>query len=165
MGECKDAIVARCLSRIRRWRVPANYSRKDWAEELAAVVACAAVVAQCEYDDSRGVPLDAFLYERVFAAALARYRQGWRFGYRYMGEFHTAGEPPHRSTIQLAGGNLASVIARLPEADRHLITGLFWDDRTEAELAAQFAVTQQAISKRKSAVLKRLRSALEQRKW
>jgi DNA-directed RNA polymerase specialized sigma subunit len=42
---------------------------------------------------------------------------------------------------------------------------LFWDDRTEAELGAQFAVTQQAISKRKSAVLKRLRSALEQGKW
>jgi hypothetical protein len=98
MGECKDAIVARCLSRIRRWRVPANYSRNDWAEELAAVVACAAVVAQCEYDDSRGVPLDAFLYERVFAAALARYRQEWRFGYRYMGEFHTAGEPPHATS-------------------------------------------------------------------
>jgi RNA polymerase sigma factor (sigma-70 family) len=162
MGECKDPIVARCLARVCRWPVPANYSRQDWVEELTAVVACAALVAQDEYDASRGVPLEAFLYERVLAAALAHYRQEWRFAYRCGGDFDTARELPGRGATNTSDEILAYVLARLPDADQHLIANLYWDDWTEAQLAARLAVTQQAISKRKSVALKRLRKVLEQ---
>lgn len=46
------------LKRIRSWRVPPNWSRGDWFEELAAVATAAAWQAICDFDPERGVPLD-----------------------------------------------------------------------------------------------------------
>jgi RNA polymerase sigma factor (sigma-70 family) len=57
--------------------------------------------------------------------------------------------------------SVAHAVASLPKPDRDLIRNLFWEGQTEAEIAAQLKVTQQAISKRKAVILKRLRKTLE----
>ena len=49
----------------------------------------------------------------------------------------------------------------LPENERTLINELFFNDRTEAELAAEQLITQQAISKRKMKILAKLKNLIE----
>ena len=49
----------------------------------------------------------------------------------------------------------------LPENERTLINELFFNDRTEAELAAELLITQQAISKRKMKILAKLKNLIE----
>src|SRR5258707_2192007 len=66
------------LRRARSWRVPPNWSAIDWHEELRAVALAAAWQAGQDHDPSRGVPLGGFVYFRVQAQALTRYRQEWR---------------------------------------------------------------------------------------
>ena len=55
------------LKRIRAWRVPPNWSRSDWFEELAAVATAAAWQAVYEFDPDRGVPLAGFGYCRIMS--------------------------------------------------------------------------------------------------
>src|SRR5438094_3066407 len=67
------------FKRIRSWRVPPNWSRDDWLEELAAVATAAAWQALCDFDPDRGVPLAGFGYCRMISRCLARYRKEWRY--------------------------------------------------------------------------------------
>jgi DNA-directed RNA polymerase specialized sigma24 family protein len=48
-------------------------------------------------------------------------------------------------------------LARLPSSDLWLVEQLFLRDRTEADIATQIGITQQAVSKRKQLILLRLR--------
>ena len=54
------------------------------------------------------------------------------------------------------------LINDLPEPDRNLIECLFWEDRTEREIAGRLGITQQAVSKRKHRILDELRETLTQ---
>src|SRR5439155_10929410 len=67
------------LKRIRSWRVPPNWSRCEWLEELTAVGTAAAWQAVCDFDPKRGVPLAGFGYCRMISRCLARYRKEWRY--------------------------------------------------------------------------------------
>jgi hypothetical protein len=67
------------FKRTRSWRVPPNWSRDDWLEELAAVATAAAWQALCDFDPDRGVPLAGFGYCRIISRCLARYRKEWRY--------------------------------------------------------------------------------------
>src|SRR6266581_4482059 len=67
------------FKRIRSWRVPPNWSQRDWFQELAAVGTAAAWQAVCEFDAARGVPLAGFGYCRTMTRCLARYRKEWRY--------------------------------------------------------------------------------------
>jgi RNA polymerase sigma factor (sigma-70 family) len=48
----------------------------------------------------------------------------------------------------------------LPEDDRRLIECLFWEGRTEQDIAGRLGITQQAVSKRKRKILLKLRRNL-----
>ena len=50
-----------------------------------------------------------------------------------------------------------SALDSLAELDRGLIRQLFWDGRTEDDLAREWGVSQQAVSKRKQKILRALR--------
>src|SRR5256714_11607287 len=67
------------FNRLRSWRVPPNWSRGDWFEELAAVGTAAAWQAVCDFDLDRGVPLAGFGYCRMMTRCLSRYRKEWRY--------------------------------------------------------------------------------------
>src|SRR4029450_9456417 len=70
-----SALLNSCLSRVSAWQVPPCWSRLDWLEERRAYIVSAAWQAVCDYDSSRNVPLPAFVYRRVIADSLTRYRR------------------------------------------------------------------------------------------
>jgi hypothetical protein len=78
---CRSTVA--CLRHISHWRVPPNWSHRDWSCEIRAQTAAAAWQAACDYDASRGVPFEAFVRERVNESALGRYRREWRYVIRH----------------------------------------------------------------------------------
>jgi DNA-directed RNA polymerase specialized sigma24 family protein len=164
-GATEPAGLIAGLRRARSWRVPPNWSALDWHEELRAVALAAAWQAEQDHDPARGVPLDGFVYCRVKAQALARYRQEWRYALRVA--------PVDTEIIEtLAGADLAAhparaefesldrALERLPERERWLLDQLFWQHRTETFVAAQLQISQQAINKRKQSAFRHLRTLL-----
>jgi RNA polymerase sigma-70 factor (ECF subfamily) len=153
-------ILQSSLHRIFRWRVPPNWSVPDWREEMRAEAACAACLAAQDFDPSLGVPLDAYARQRVLSRTFTRYRQEWAFALRMAEEL---GAEAHESTLSdcirpmVAGQKFRSVVDRLPESDRWLIRQLFMNDRSEADIAEEMGISQQAINKRKRAILARMR--------
>ena len=49
-------------------------------------------------------------------------------------------------------------LAQVPREDDWLIRRLFWEGRSEAEVARDLGITQQAVSKRRARALRRLRA-------
>ena len=124
--------------------------------------ALAACEARRSFDPGRLVPLDAFLYRRVVESVWTRYRQEWSFGRRCRPAAafteHPAAESdrPDPEVVN----RLASILGNLGESDRGLVRRLFWDGRSEDELAFELGVSRQAVNKRKQKLLQRLRSEL-----
>jgi RNA polymerase sigma factor (sigma-70 family) len=174
--ETLGSAVQSGLKRTRSWRVPPNWSRDDWSEELAAVATAAAWQALCDFDPDRGVPLAGFGYCRIISRCLARYRKEWRYALHLVAsdsreEESTTFEHPeltassavpvngtHRSNDDLLG-----TIGALPAKQRRLIEQLFWEDHTETEVAATIGTNQSTINRRKRAILNRLRIKLRNR--
>jgi DNA-directed RNA polymerase specialized sigma24 family protein len=153
---------ARCWSRIRSWRVPPRWSPHDWWDEARAQGALAACEAHRSFEPGRLVPLDAFLYRRVVETVWARYRQEWSFGRRCRPDAALPDRPaagsdrPDPEVID----RLVSMLGYLCEGEQRLIRRLFWDGRTEDELALELGVTRQAVNRRKQRLLRHLRSDL-----
>jgi RNA polymerase sigma factor (sigma-70 family) len=145
------------MRRIRAWRAPPGWGPADWWEEVAAEAAIAALLAVTDFDPYRGVPLGCYVRMRVLGHALARYRREWLYGTRCSS--HRAdrerADPPDTS-VPGAGEEMVQALESLPEADRWLIRRLFWDGRSQAEVAEEMGISQQAVSKRKRRVLKHL---------
>jgi RNA polymerase sigma factor (sigma-70 family) len=153
--------------------VPPNWSRGDWFEELAAVGTAAAWQAICEFDPKRGVPLAGFGYCRMMTRCLARYRKEWRYALHLVANDSREKETPTFRHSGLAASSAASVDGRhrsiddlrgavgtLPAEQRRLIEQLFWDERTETEVAGAMGTNQSTINRRKQAILKGLRVKL-----
>jgi hypothetical protein len=160
LGPLPLPVANSCLRRIRRWRVPPNWSVSDWRNEMRAEAACAAWQAVCDYDPSFGAPFSAFADQRVLTRALTRHRQEWAYALRLAQEY----DPEDSDTRVLDSGVPAvfddwpgHALARLSKPDLWLIGQLFFRDRTEADIATQIGVTQQAVNKRKWMILLRLR--------
>ena len=158
------------LKRTRSWRVPPNWSREDWLEELAAVATAAAWQALCDFDPDRGVPLAGFGYCRIISRCLARYRKEWRYALHLVAsdsreEESTTFERPELNASFSAKLNkthpsnddLRGAIGALPTKQRRLIEQLFWEERTETEVAEALGTSQSTISRRKRAILNGLR--------
>jgi RNA polymerase sigma factor (sigma-70 family) len=164
------------FKRTRSWRVPPNWSQDDWLEELTAVATAAAWQALCDFDPERGVPLAGFGYCRIISRCLARYRKEWRYALHLVAsdsreEESTTFERPelnassavpvngtHRSSDDLRGA-----IRALPAKQRRLIEQLFWEERTETEVANTMNINQSTINRRKRTILKSLRMKLYDR--
>jgi DNA-directed RNA polymerase specialized sigma24 family protein len=149
----------RVFRRIGAWRVPPNWSPRDWFEEMRAEAAAAAWLAELDFDPTRGVPLTAFVHQRVWARARARYRQEWAYALR-------CGAHPEGSERDVADDGLSPAgayeslrdcLERLSELHRGLIESLFWEEQTEAEVARTLSISQTAVSKRKRRILEQLR--------
>ena len=160
MGPSSLPILDSSLRRIFRWRVPPNWSISDWRNEMRAEAACAAWQAVCDYDSSLGVPFNAFAHQRVLTSTLTRYRQEWAYALRVAQE-----HKPEASDSRMLDAAVPAVfadwprpaLARLTKSDLWLVEQLFWRGRTEATIATETGITQQAVNKRKSMILLRLR--------
>ena len=165
------------LRRIERWRTPANWSPADWADEEKAVVNLAACEAVIEYRPDDTIPLANLVYFRGMARALTRYRQECAYSQRNL----PAGpedEPedmlkgpviaaPRRPTDAVAGdltahGWLTEAVESLPQTDGHLIQQLFWQERTQHDVARELQISQRAVSGRRRQALEKLRGVLRQ---
>jgi DNA-directed RNA polymerase specialized sigma subunit len=115
------------------------------------------------HDASTGISLLQFVASRVMARILTRYRQEWRFarhvdvlddGCRYASvEQRTAAQSTERDS-------LLGAMARLSEEDRWMVVQLFWHNRDQNWLARRLGISQPAVSKRRTAVLRKLKAAL-----
>jgi RNA polymerase sigma factor (sigma-70 family) len=171
--EALTRLFQACIKRVRSWRVPPNWSRFDWFEEVESVEAIAAWQADCDYDASRGIQFAAFIYQRIMARALARYRQEWTYALHFVPEDGDGDMSIRRDSVEstpaasasnfssvLAYEELRELVAALAEPDRELIALLFWEGNTEAQIARKLKINQSTVSRRKTAVFERLSGLL-----
>jgi DNA-directed RNA polymerase specialized sigma subunit len=164
-GSLPLAVSATCLRRIFRWRVPPNWSVSDWRNEMRAEAACAAWQAVCDYDPSLGVPFGAFAHQRVLTGTLTRCRKEWAYALRLTPEYDPASSSDSRRLDSAVSAMFdrcpEHALSRLSKSQFWLAEQLFLKDRTEADIAAQIGITQQAISKRKRAMVIELRRYID----
>jgi len=94
------------------------------------------------------------MQQRALAETLTRYRQEWRYGKRCV----CVDEERIGTTVDFDSSPeilpcLQDALSCLSDSDRHLIQWLFWEGWTEAEVARRLCISQQAVSKRKQAIL------------
>ena len=159
-----DFVIATCLRRIRKWRVPPSWMVREWSEEIRSEATVAGLQAYQEFDESRGVPQEAFLRQRVMQRTLALYRREWTYAVRrVMAEKLDRHADMGRSDLAKYVANLRILqqsLELLPEPDLCLIEGIFWGERSETDIAEELGISQQAVSKRKRRILKTLRSSI-----
>lgn len=153
-------VIDAVLRRVFSWRIPAHWSRGDWGREMRAQAASAVWQAVCDYDPSRGVPFSAYARQRVLSSALTRYRQEWAYAFRCVLSQRRDGDewdPPRPPCSSALCESLREALLRLSRHDLWLLEQMFWEDRTESDIAEQVGISQQAISKRKNVILRELR--------
>jgi len=154
----------RCLKRIRAWHVPPNWSGEAWQEEMNAQCTAAACEAEAEYEPARGVPFSAFVRQRMMTSALTRYRKEWRFARRFLPQIEEGLEEnlvENSMPYVVLGECIQSFLSRLRGADQLLLKQLFWEQRTERELASCLRISQPAVHKRKERLLQNLQMWLQ----
>jgi DNA-directed RNA polymerase specialized sigma24 family protein len=155
-----QALLAACVRRMGRWRVPPNWSRNDWLQQVRSLAESTAWEATSRYDPARGVPLNAFLYVSMLAAVRTVYRQEWAYAERFesQGDQPPDGEPRGSGCISVEiHESLREALANLSNEDHWVISQLFWNGATEAEVARGLGVSQPAMSKRKARIIEALR--------
>jgi hypothetical protein len=159
-----NAATHRAFRRILSWRTPPNWSLQDWCDEVRAIRAAARCHAEVDYDPQRGVPLSAFLYQRVLTCAWTRYRQEWAYALRFNqtnGNGNDEAETPCSSLVEICpADSLHCALMELPFADQWLIRQLFWNKISEDKVARNLRITQQAVSKRRQKIICKLRRLL-----
>ena len=62
---------------------------------------------------------------------------------------------------KISAEKLYQALTELPETERELIVALFFEEKTERELAAVLGISQPAVHKQKNKILKKLKTFLE----
>lgn len=129
------------------------------------MTAAACCQAELDYDFERGVPRSAFLYQRALTCAWTRYRQEWAYALRFVQENGTGGDEaatPRTSLPKVCppDDSLRCALLELPFADQRLVRQLFWNSVSEDKVARNLKITQQAVSKRKRKIIRKLRQLL-----
>jgi DNA-directed RNA polymerase specialized sigma24 family protein len=160
-----SAALRRAFLRVLSWRIPPNWSAHDWFDEVTAMTAAARCRAELDYNFEHGVPLSAFLYRRALTCAWTRYRQEWAYALRFVQEDGTGCDEaaaPRTSLPEVCplDDSLQCALLELPFADQWLIRQLFWNSVSEDKVARNLKITQQAVSKRKRKIIRKLRRLL-----
>jgi DNA-directed RNA polymerase specialized sigma24 family protein len=96
-------------------------------------------------------------------ALLQRYRQEWSFNRRFGGRI--VGEPAQPDDADrdslFNGQALHAALAALSASDRQLIAQLYWENRTESQIAAEAGVSVPAICKHKRRIFRDLAENLK----
>lgn len=158
------------LQRARTWAAPPNWMFASWQEELCQTAYSAALTAEREYDQARGVTFELFIHYRALAKLLAFYRAEWLFATKCAETARTpdCNEDPPGSANRISSDlspdeyltqrEIHNLLCTLSADQRTLIWSLFWERRTESELASKLRISQRAVSKRKHGVLRSLRA-------
>jgi RNA polymerase sigma factor (sigma-70 family) len=165
---CSDwpKVWAGFLKRVHNWRIPPRWCSRDWREEIEAEIIASACHSISVFDARRGPTLASFVYHRILASALARYRNEWKHARRCRtfcsSRVHAADSDKLANEIAAVEEQqrLKRSLAGLPDHDRRLIERLYWEGWTEVDVAGRLGISQQAVSKRKQRVLREIRKAL-----
>lgn len=155
----RSVVVARCVRRASRWKLPPNWSRADWRLEAESLAESAAFEAERVFDEAVGAPREAFVYRRTLSALVARFRSEWNQARTALG----AAKREPRGWVEShreEGGALLESLRGLSESDGWLLRRLYRDQVTESALARELGISQQAVSKRKRTVIGRLREEI-----
>jgi DNA-directed RNA polymerase specialized sigma24 family protein len=161
-----SAALRRAFRKILSWRIPPNWSAHDWFDEVKAITAAACCQAELDYDLEHGVPLSAFLYQRALTCAWTRYRQEWAYALRFMQKEDATGcdevATPRTSVPEICppDDSLQYALLELPFADQWLVRQIFWNNVSQDKVARNLKITQQAVSKRKRKIIRKLRQLL-----
>jgi DNA-directed RNA polymerase specialized sigma24 family protein len=111
----------------------------------------------------------------MITRCLARYRKEWRYALHLVenesreNETATFKNPTPAASFgakadetQCSDGDLRGAVGALPPEQRRLIEQLFWEDRTETEVADALGANQSTINRRKQAILAGLRMKLRE---
>lgn len=165
IDEDVSAGLKRAAAYVRSWRTPPNWSPVDWRDEVQAIAFCAAWQAAQDFDPAREIPLAEFVSCRVKSCALTRYRQEWRFALRITSSDAEEIEKFVDSSLNKTASQkifelLDHALGKISVMERWLLKQIFWQQRTETDIAAELRVSQPAVNKRKRAALLRLRENL-----
>ena len=161
-----SAALRRAFRRIFSWRIPPNWSAHDWFDEVKGITAAACCQAELDYDFEHGVPLSAFLYQRALTCVWTRYRQEWAYALHFMQEDGTECyydvTTPRTSPPEVCppDDSLRCALLELSFTDQWLVRQLFWNGMSEDKVARNLKITQQAVSKRKRKIIRKLRHVL-----
>jgi DNA-directed RNA polymerase specialized sigma24 family protein len=160
-----DSVLHRVVWKVRSWRIPPNWAAHDWFDEVKAIAAAAGCRAEIDYDPQRRVPLSAFVYRRALTCVWTRYRQEWAYSLRFLREDKIDGHDGGASDgsapeVALRDNSVQCALTKLPKLDQWLIRQLFWNESSEEQLAITLQISQQAVSKRKGRIVRRLRRLL-----
>ncbi len=155
-----NSVFEICMRRIRCWKHPPNYAASDWFDEMSGELGAAACQALRDYDAARQVPLSAFVYQRMLAGALSRYRKEWSFALRHGS--HTGFQPqsPISDSARVLRLDLRRALGGLSPLEIAILRQLYWEGHTESQAAERLEISQQAVNKRKRILLRRLRGSL-----
>ncbi len=155
-----DVMMGRCLGRARHWRVPGNWAKAQWAEEISAEAELAAVAFTPK--NAVELPVQTRQQSVIQNHLLQRYRQEWCFNRHCGGQ--VIAEPvaaPVQSQRDSNAARIQQALAALPASDRELITQLYWEKQTETQIALEAGVSVPAICKRRQRILQRLSGLLK----
>lgn len=160
MAPTVNVILRYCVGKVRRWPVPPNWTLSEWMQEVDAHGTAAAYEACCQFDPARGPDEAVFVTSRVMGRILTRYRQEWCFATRFPAWTEGGPEEPAERSERNCDEDLRDAVSRLPEADRWLLSQIFWHDRDQQELAKELGISQPAVSKRYRRIVQHLRGSL-----
>lgn len=160
-----DDAVRRVFARVRCWRTPPHWSRREWLDEAQAIIQSAAACASSDYDEQRGVPLRAHMYMRAVAGAWTRYRQEWSY---YLHSAVQSGKDVESIAMPFDRAHsheaiqyfLGGALSQLSVEDQLLIEQLFWNGTRQQRVATMLKLSQQGVSRRKARALGQLRRLL-----
>lgn len=166
------------LHQARQWRCPLHWDGNEWQKELDAIAQAAAFEACFYFDEQRGMTLETFVFWQVLTALRDFHRREWAYFAFHCGHLTKAsdegevgkGDESAEVCEKVATEGLEQewrrylifwALERLSERERQVINRLYWDGRTEAEIAHELGISQQAVSKIKRKAIQKLRELLE----
>jgi RNA polymerase sigma factor (sigma-70 family) len=174
-----EPIIRSVLHRISRWRTPANWSRSDWVNEERSVINQSVCQTVIDYRSDSATALSHAVYFHALSRALTRYRQECLFSSRFIPlapskqTDETDKPEPNSQNFAISAafsaenelnpGWLTDALECLSDDDTQLIRKLFWEERTQAQLALELHVSQRTVSERKRRALDNLRIVLRNR--
>jgi RNA polymerase sigma factor (sigma-70 family) len=166
------------LHQARQWRCPIHWDGKEWQKELDAIAQAAAFEACFYFDEQRGITLEIFVFWQVLTALRDFRRREWAYFAFHCGHLTKASDEGELGegdeSAEVCEGVAAKgleqewrrclifwALERLSERERQVINRLYWDGHTEAEIAHELGISQQAVSKIKRKAIQKLRELLE----
>ncbi len=153
-------VVRQALKRSCQWRIPFNWTRAQWREEISAEAELGMIEHshEIELESHR---TNAHLQSIIQNKLLKRYRQEWAFSKHFCSQLtnnQTDSDRPEPENMYL---RLQEAMSALSEMDRILIQQLYWEKRKETQIATETGVDVSTICKRKKRILLHLRDILK----